>query len=295
MTDDRRSTDEGRPTDAGPAVRFQSRLAGGDRSPLIPIAALALLVGIAALTAGQAAPRSTDRGAPATDTDAQAAESLSPSPSPPKSRADADVATICLEPASWRTATIETWRDQTVRVWRAIDPVPASGPNDPAIPIVPAVGSRVAAIGFCAPVIGPDRPTGPATIEAWRREAVGGDGPSPAPGASATSGAAPVPLELHPLVPLGSPSPFGALFGPLGRADAGASWTPGVIVFRYTQLVGAPAPIATWFAIEISLTDASGKPASPSEPLGVPAPAGAAPAPSSARRMRPTTTSRRSG
>jgi hypothetical protein len=258
MTDDRRSTDQRRPTDERPPVQFQSRLAGGDRSPLIPIAALVVLVGIAALSSRPTAPGGTDVESPTSESAAEAIGSLSPPPSPaPNSRADADVATICLEPASWRTATIETWRDQTVRVWRAIDPVPASGPDDPAIPIVPAVGNSVASIGFCAPVVGPDRPSGPVTVEAWRREPVAGDGASPASGPVAAGAAEPVRIELRSIVPAGSPSPFGALFGP-PEADAGTGWPPGVVVFRYAPLAGGPSA-ATWFAIEIIRTDASGK------------------------------------
>jgi hypothetical protein len=260
MTDDRRSTDQRRPTDDGPPVRFQSRLASGDRSPIIPIIALVVLVGIAALSSGPAAHDGTAVESPAGETAAEAIGSLSPAPSSaPNSRADADVATICLEPASWRTATIETWREQTVRVWRAIDPVPASGPDDPAIPIVPAVGNRVAAIGFCAPVVGPDRPGGPVTVDAWRREPVGGDGASPVSGSVAAVGSNPVPLEIRPIVPAGSPSPFGALFGPpQAEAAAGTGWPPGIVVFRYAPQAGAPSA-ATWFAIEIIRTDASGQ------------------------------------
>jgi hypothetical protein len=260
MIDDRRSTDQRRPTSEGPPVRFQSRLAGGDRSPLIPIVALVVLAGIAALSSGPAAPGGTAAESPTNETAAEAIGPLSPAPSSaPNSRADADVATICLEPASWRTATIETWRDQTVRVWRAIDPVVASGPDDPAIPIVPAVGNSVAAIGFCAPVVGPDRPSGPVAVEAWRREPAAADGASPAPGVVAAGASEPVRLEIRPIVPAGSPSPFGALFGPPeAEAEAGTGWPPGVVVFRYAPLAGGPSA-ATWFAIEIVRTDASGK------------------------------------
>jgi hypothetical protein len=258
MTDDRRPTDGGRPTDERRPVRFQSRLASGDRSPLIPIVALVVLVGIAALSSGPVVPSGTDVESPTSETAAGAVGSFSPAPSSaPNSRADADVATICLEPASWRTATIETWRDQTVRVWRAIDPVLASGPDDPAIPIVPAVGNSVAAIGFCAPVVGPDRPSGPVTVEAWRREPVAGDRASPASGPVAAGAAEPVRIDLRSLVPAGSPSPFGALFGP-PEAKAGTGWPPGVVVFRYAPLSSGPSA-ATWFAIEIVRTDASGK------------------------------------
>jgi hypothetical protein len=277
MRDDRRPTEDRRSTGSTgdrPPVQFASRLAGSDRTPLIPIVALALLVGIAALSSGPAAPGTTDQVAPSTA--AVAVAPLSPPPSlPSNSHADPDVATICLEPASWRTATIETWRDQTVRVWRAIDPAVASGPDDPAIPIVPAVGSRVAAIGFCAPVIGPDRPTGPVTVEAWRRDLPGSEGADAAHGTATQGTTAPVPLQLRTVVPAGSPSPFGALFGPPAGTDTGTGWTPGIIVFRYAQPASGMTTAATWFAIEISLTDAGGKPARTGAPaIATPDPSG---------------------
>jgi hypothetical protein len=72
-------------------------------------------------------------------------------------------------------------------------------------------------------------------------------------------GSDPVPLEIRPIVPAGSPSPFGALFGPpAAEAEAGTGWPPGVVVFRYAPLASGPSA-ATWFAIEIIRTDASGK------------------------------------
>lgn len=270
MTEDRRPTDDGRPTDIRPPASFTTRLPRGDRSPLIPFAALGVLVAIAVATSRSTLPGTDGRpGAAASgavaagqeaSVEARISSDRSPSSSP--SAAEAAVGSICLEPGSWRTATIETWRDQTVRVWRAIDPAPASGPDDPSIPIVPAVGSRIPAIGFCAPIVGPDRPTGAATIDAWWREPAIDRG-RPAPAA--------VPIELNPLVPPGSPSPFGALFSPStrfapsarGRATNG--WPPGVVVFRYTQIAGGEARSSTWFGIEIVETDASGR-----EPAGAP-------------------------
>jgi hypothetical protein len=155
---------------------------------------------------------------------------------------------------------VETWRDRTVRVWRAIDPAPAAGPDDPAIPIVPAVGSRIAAIGFCAPVVGPDKPAGPATIDAWRR--------APAAGNDGSGSAAAVPIELRGIVPVGSPSPFGALFGPPDPADGTSGWPPGVIVFRYAQPAAWSTTSVTWFGIEVLLTDASGRQPTSSDPAG---------------------------
>jgi hypothetical protein len=253
MTDDQ-PADDRRPTDNRPPVQFRSRLPPGDRSPLIPILGLTLLVAIAVLGARSAAPEAADGGRPTTPRPvAAAAEPGSPAPSS-GSAADAAVASICLEPGSWRTATVETWRSQTVHVWRAIDPAPASGPNDPSIPIVPAVGTRVEAIGFCAPVVGEKRPVGPATVDAWRLDPAGAtEGPAPSP----------VPLELRRLVPVDTPSPLGGLFGPPGLAEALGGWSPGVIVFRYAPAAGGPANPAIWFGIEVVRTDASGKEASP--------------------------------
>jgi hypothetical protein len=256
MTDDRRPTDDGRPTDNRPPASFTMRLPRGARSPLIPFAALGILVAIAVATARPAVSGASDPGAapgttvavgPGGSALARSASGQSPSSSP--SAAEAAVGSICLEPGSWRTATIETWRDQTVRVWRAIDPTRASGPDDPGIPIVPAVGSRIPAIGFCAPIVGPDRPTGTATIDAWWRESAV-DRASPASAA--------VPIQLNALVPAGSPSPFGALFAPSAPGSATSGWPPGVVVFRYTEISGQ-APSSSWFGIEVVETDASGK------------------------------------
>jgi hypothetical protein len=266
MTDDRRPTDDGRPTEDRPPASFESRLPHGDRSPLIPVAALVILVGIAVLTSRPAVSGFADGPAPGA-ADGAGPGSPPPAaqpPSAPAAVADEAVAAICLEPGSWRTATIETWRDQTVRVWRAIDPTPASGPDDPAIPIVPAVGTRIPAIGFCAPIVGPDKPAGAATIDAWRRN------PAVDPATGAVTAASPI--ELHGLVPEGSPSPFGALFGPSDPTSAASGWPPGVVVFRYTSLAAGQASVATWFGIEVVETDASGK--EPPSPLRSAAPGG---------------------
>jgi hypothetical protein len=274
MTDDRRPTDDGRPTDNRPPASFTMRLPRGDRSPLIPFAALGILVAIAVATSRPAVSGASDRPAagpgiavaigPGASALARTSSGQSPSSSP--SAAEAAVGAICLEPGSWRTATIETWRDQTVRVWRAIDPTPASGPDDPGIPIVPAVGSRVPAIGFCAPIVGPDRPTGTATIDAWWRE--------PAIDRARPASAA-VPIELNALVPAGSPSPFGALFAPSAGfapsapGSATTGWPPGVVVFRYTEIADGQARSSTWFGIEIVETDASGQEPSGARPAAL--------------------------
>lgn len=64
----------------------------------------------------------------------------------------------CASPSQWRTATIEDWTGRQARVWKAAQVVDASGPDDPAIHFEPIVAASVTAIGWCAPVDGPDRP-----------------------------------------------------------------------------------------------------------------------------------------
>ena len=64
----------------------------------------------------------------------------------------------CAQPSQWRSSTIQDWAGRTARVWTAVDVVEASGPDDPAIPFEPVVAASVTAIGWCAPVDGPERP-----------------------------------------------------------------------------------------------------------------------------------------
>ena len=264
---ERRSSDGPATSAERPLVSFGSRLPRVDRSPFVPVIGLSLLVAIAVVTSRVGAPATTIDSPTTKPVAAAPGVSVAPVPS---NAADTAVAAICLEPGSWRTATIETWRAQTVHVWRAIDPTAASGPADPAIPLVPAVGSRIDAIGFCAPVVGPDRPGGAATVEAWRLT----DVDRVQPDAART---APVRIELRPLIPTESQSSLGGLYGPPDPADAATGWPAGVIVFGYELTTEGAPPTATWFGIEIDLTEPSGGESSPSTgpaepPVSIPSP-----------------------
>jgi hypothetical protein len=218
---------------AGEPVRFEAAVGGRSRLPALVavfvIAFAAVLVvrpwpapappPVAVLAAPPAA-----RSAAPGDTADHPRASVGPGPS-------AAVEAICMTPGSWRTATIEQWHpDQIVRVWRAIDPRPASGPTDIGIDTIPAVGESVAAIGFCAPTVGPDRPTSGATVAAWR-----------------VDGGVAAPIELRQMAPIGPMSAFGALFAPPDARDA--SWPPGVYMFRYAAV--AAGAEARWFGIEV--------------------------------------------
>ena len=226
--------------------RFEARFATVDRSPLVATALVATLIGLAILKPWAAAdmpstgPQGADRGVAAATDAASPTSRLSPTPAP-TSTGEA-VIEQCHDPGSWRTATIETWRDQTVRVWRAIDPAAASGPLDPTIPIVPAVGNAIPAIGYCAPTSGPQQPVGQASIRAWRLD----------------RGVA-HPIDLRQVAPVRVTSPYGALFGPpAGLGSTG--WPSGIVVLRYDELA---ADTQRWFAIEVTVTS-SGDTAAPS-------------------------------
>ena len=157
------------PIRAADARRFEARLAADDRSPFMVATLVAAFVALAILKPWAAGSPEAQRSVANDPNQVAQAAPGEPGRSALAARTPTDdaISEMCLEPGSWRTATVETWNERTVRVWRAIDPAPASRPLDPSIPIVPAVGSSIPAIGYCAPTSGPEQPLGPATIQAW--------------------------------------------------------------------------------------------------------------------------------
>ena len=121
-------------------------------------------------------------------------------PIPTEDRSAEGLATeFCLGAGGWQVASLETWQTQDVRVWRAIEPIAdATGPADPAIPFVPIVALEIAALGWCAPAYGPDRPAGPATVTAWY-----------------VRGGIVTELRLHKIRPADGVTELGALYVPL--------------------------------------------------------------------------------
>jgi hypothetical protein len=223
---------------AGGPIRFEASVGGRSRVPrvVVAVAVVAVVVLVAkpwAVLPGVEGVPPVAQVVPPSASFAEHHDGSGPAATQPATEAaatDKAVESICLDPGTWRTATIEQWHpDQTVRVWRAIDPRPATGPTDPAIDVVPAVGETVPAIGFCAPAVGPDRPSGLAAVDAWRLD-----------GGVATQ------IELRPMAPIGAVSALGALFAP--PLDAGASWPSGVYVFRHTLL---SSNLTRWFAVEV--------------------------------------------
>lgn len=77
-------------------------------------------------------------------------------------------ALTCAYPSQWRSSTIEDWTGRSARVWKATEVVEASGPDDAAIPFEPIVAATITAIGWCAPIDGPERPPRALTASLYR-------------------------------------------------------------------------------------------------------------------------------
>jgi hypothetical protein len=89
------------------------------------------------------------------------------SPAPDGSPALTTTSPACASPQSWRTATIESWFGRMARVWSAVE-AGEHALEDPSLPFEPVVAERITAIGWCAPVLGPDRPPVAARASLWR-------------------------------------------------------------------------------------------------------------------------------
>ena len=98
-------------------------------------------------------PRPASSGASADQVAAVASGAPAPTaPSAPRS------AITCAFPSQWLSSTIEDWTGRPARVWKVVEVVQASGPDDPSIQFAPIASPVITAIGWCAPVDGPDRP-----------------------------------------------------------------------------------------------------------------------------------------
>lgn len=195
----------------------------------------------------------------------RARASAVPAPTPtvaPRPTADLTpsglAAGVCLGTGAWRVASLETWqlagrngvRRQEVRVWRALTPLPdATGPDDPAIPVVDVAAMEVDALGWCAPVVGPDAPAGPIVVTAFRLDRGGGDS---------------LPNALRRIAPVNGETPFAALYQDAtgdcpadlgscsgrGRPASGTSWPAGWYVFRLDDQGGQRT---LWFGVDVIL------------------------------------------
>jgi hypothetical protein len=80
--------------------------------------------------------------------------------------ANAALRSVCHNTDAWLLATLETSRGQTLRVLRVVAPIPAGRAIDPSVPRVVFGSEGVAELGWCAPVVGPERSSGIASVTA---------------------------------------------------------------------------------------------------------------------------------
>ncbi len=240
--------------------------------------------GAAAQSRDLASPAAVALTAPADARSAASPADGSPAPAQPKSTpgiAAAESAPlaqgqVACGSAGWEIVTLGSFLRWTVRTLAAITPVAATGPGDPAIPVLALDESDVVGVGACAPAISPVAP-GRASriIEAWRRSSTGasaagpasapstgGTGPSGSGAAAATTDGRPGPtgtwqrvtlVQLDPM-PSGAPAAgrptpasVAELFRPLPFAQRGR-WPAG----RYVLLLASPdAGGDRWIAVDI--------------------------------------------
>lgn len=147
--------------------------------------------------------------------------------------ANAGLRSVCHNTDAWLLATVEASRGQTLRVLRVVAPVRAGRPADPALPRVVFGSESVAELGWCAPVVGPDRSAGIATVTAWavanghaRQIALDGDHSFDGSGFGA----------LYRPTPGGSPG--GRAAPSAGAGPAPSTWPSGIYVLTLVDADG---------------------------------------------------------
>jgi len=166
---------------------------------------------------------------------APGASAVAASPTIRLDNADSRLDPLCFGTNVWLVTYVERWQGQTDRVWRALEPaLVASGPDDERIPVVGIYSSGVTQLGWCAPVVGGEKPSEPVDVAVWLRS---------------TSGASPI--VVHTTRPVSDHSPFSGLYQPPGRGPSSraASWPDGTYVFRYRENDGRER----WFAVEVEI------------------------------------------
>lgn len=190
-----------------------------------------------------------DRSAPSVNPAASGAiaSTIVPQPSERQRTQEEIVAADCLAPSGWRIFTVAIWHDQTIRSWWAIEPTVADDPTDPRIPVLSIVAADVPALGYCAPLYGPDRPVPGTVVRMWRS----------GPAGSLTevrTGRLQPPFE----------TPLLALYAPPGasgdRLDPTTTWPTGRYLFSSGR---------RWFGVDLRIEPKS-DPIVPAAPSGAP-------------------------
>lgn len=175
----------------------------------------------------------------------------------------------CFPGTDWRLFAIEVNEGRPLRHWLSIEPGPATGSRDQAVPFVSVVTDSLLALGFCVGS-GPDGPPPLAGVRAWAQ-------------APASTGQD-VPVALAPLVAYLPHDPdLGAIYEPppASTGAAGIAWTPGRYVFEVRQgpsvREGSVEGDEWWFGVEVvAAPSASAAPGASEAPRASAAP-GASP------------------
>jgi hypothetical protein len=191
----------------------------------------------------------------ATDDDARATSDVpvvaqprpvvAPAPVPPTDTDRAIVSEMCLEPNGWRLFATERWPDRVARRWVHVVPLAgASGPADPLIPLIGEPSLAVLAVGYCAPVSGPERPPSAVTTTIYRLR---------------HGGAADDPLAWDVIRPprvlptLDESSLGGAWASPGSTATTTTGWADATIVLRIAGARPGAEDYTRWFGAVIDV------------------------------------------
>jgi len=231
--------------DPRPPFVTSTRLAGPGRRPGAIVILAACLIGLAILkpwpSGGGPTPIALSRGivvpadgsasgGPTPRADAASANEASPSPTPSLLPGE-----LACQPAGWRlawTGRMAIWNVDTRLV---VDPVPASGPLDPAIPLANLGHDAISGIGACAPPLTADGAGVAGTIHAVWRVATAGSTVAQPIATTLLRGSAVVRASPGARIPA-SPSSVLDLIRP--TADPSGIWPTG----RYVLEIDAPVP-----------------------------------------------------
>lgn len=200
--------------------------AGGNGRPL---GVLALIIAVVAL--GLLKPWGSD--APPS-TGPVAARPPASQPASPGAAAVASLAPLtdaggpCSWGIAWRLFTTETSSVGPIQTWYGLQPLAASGPDDPGIEVIRIHSAAIGALGYCSV----SRP-GPIHIlgtQAWRL----------------VPGARPQPVALQPAIGAG---PLAPDTGVIYRPPSSPAWPPATYVFG-VHLATTPWS-EEWFAVQI--------------------------------------------
>lgn len=249
-----------------PVTTRLGRAGGSDRRLRLAIAFVGVGLALAVLKPWDLLP-----SAPPTPDDARRPPGPSPAATPgstPWTQIGDELA--CFSGRTWMAVVDERDDGRVTRSWTSLEPVPASGPADPAIVGTHAYAEAVLRLGFCAPAArAAEGATREMDVELWRLAPAGVDGD-----------AREVPRRL---VAGGTVAAGGALYvpgGPINRRDrtSEALWPPGTYVFRIRLAGAGPDDAGTsWFAVELRGPWPGPDRTSPPSPAPAPTPAPASP------------------